>query len=129
MADYNEFLNIVKKAGVDAVESNKPVNILYGNVISSSPLEIKIEQKLTLGTKQLVLSRNVTDYYVDMTVNHLTENKSGGSGDAEFSSHNHGYVGTKTFLVHKSLNVGEKVVLLRMQGGQKYLVLDRVVSA
>lgn len=28
----------------------------------------------------------------------------------------------------KSLTVGDKVILLRMQGGQKYIVLDKVVG-
>ncbi|WP_440188919.1 DUF2577 domain-containing protein [Anaerocolumna jejuensis] len=39
---------------------------------------------------------------------------------------------TKDFLVvtdkAKNLTVGDTVVMIRMQGGQKYIVLDKVVS-
>lgn len=41
--------------------------------------------------------------------------------------HAHGYSGKKKFIVHNNLLKGEKVILLRVQSGQKYLVLDRVV--
>ncbi len=103
-----------------------PVKIITGTVTSINPLKIMIDQKLILEESQIVLTRNVTDFYTDMTVNHLTENRGGGSGDSAFSSHNHGYVGRKTFLVHNSLIVGDRVVLIQAQGGQSYFVMDRV---
>lgn len=43
-------------------------------------------------------------------------------------NHSHGYTGKKKFLVHNGLKKGEKVILLRFQNGQKFLVLDRVVN-
>ena len=89
-------------------------------------MKIKIDQKLILTSTQLVLSRNVTDYEVEMTVDHLTENRSGGSGEASFSSHNHEYKGRKTFLVHNALKSGEEVILMQVSGGQKYIVIDRI---
>lgn len=49
-----------------------------------------------------------------------------GSGDASFASHNHEYKGTKEFIINNALQTGEKVVLIREQGGQKYLVIDRI---
>lgn len=129
MHNYNDLLNSIKIASVGAVEASQPVNIVFGTVINTSPLKINIEQKLTLGTAQLILTRNVTDFYADMSVDHLTENRSGGGGESAFSSHDHEYKGRKTFLVHNTLVVGDEVLMLRMQGGQKYIVLDRVVTA
>lgn len=41
-------------------------------------------------------------------------------------THNHNYKGKKTFLVHNRLAVGDEVILLRQQGGQKYIVIDRI---
>ncbi len=128
MRDANDLVKLIKKAATDAVEQSKPTGLTFGKVVSSSPLQIKIEQKMTLSTAQLMLTRNVTNHTVSMTVDHLTENKNGGSGDSSFASHNHEYKGTKSFTVLNGLTVGEEVVLLRMQGGQKYLVLDRVVN-
>ena len=42
-------LEAVKRAAVEAVDAKKPVLVLFGTVISDSPLKIQVEQKLTLG--------------------------------------------------------------------------------
>lgn len=81
-----------------------PSGIYFGTVISTSPLKVSVEQKMTLTSKQLVLTSLVQDYSVDMTV----------SGN------------TKSYKVHLGLKAGEKVMLIRVQGGQKFIVLDRI---
>ena len=129
MFDAIDLLNAIKKAAKDAVEASQPTDYCFGKVTSTSPLNITIEQKLVLTPAQLVLTRNVTDYKTKVTIDWNTENESGGSGDSSFDSHNHGIQGTKEITVHNSLAVGDKVVLLQKKGGQKYLVIDRVVSA
>lgn len=116
----------IKRAAMEAVKASMPSGVYFGTVISASPLKISVEQKMTLTEKQLVLTTLVQDFSVNMTVNHTTENRSGGSGDASFASHNHEYKGTKSFLVHLGLKAGEKVMLIREQGGQKFIVLDRI---
>ncbi len=126
MHDYSDFVKIIKAAAVDAVNSSKPMIITYGTVTNANPLEIYIEPKLTLSENQLVLTRNVTDYDVEMTVNHNTENEAGGSGDDSFANHNHAYTGKKIFKVHNSLRKDEKVLLAREPGGQRFIVLDRI---
>lgn len=73
-----------------------------------------------------ILTNAVRDYTVRMTVDHQTEDTSGGSGDAAFASHKHAYKGTKAFRVHLALKAGEQVLLLRADGGQKFIILDRV---
>lgn len=126
MRDATDLIRIMKKAALDVVDASKPTAIRFGKVISINPLKIKIEQKITLTEQFLILTRNVTDYKVYMTVDHVTENKSGGSGDASFASHNHEYKGKKEFTVHNGLIVGDEVVMIQMQGGQKYIVIDRL---
>lgn len=116
----------IKKAALAAVAASMPSGVYFGTVISESPLQISIEQKITLTKNQLILSSLVQDFDVKMTVDHTTEETSGGSGVDAFSSHNHEYKGKKTFRVHLALKKDEKVMLLRMQGGQKYIVLDRI---
>lgn len=116
----------IKRAAMEAVKASMPSGVYFGTVISASPLKISVEQKMTLTEKQLVLTTLVQDFSVNMTVTHTTENRSGGSGDASFASHNHEYKGTKSFLVHLGLKAGEKVMLIREQGGQKFIVLDRI---
>ena len=68
-------VEVVKRAAVEAVEAGKPVNILFGTVLSASPLKIQVDQKSIYTSKMLILTRNVIDFEVDMTVNHSTEDK------------------------------------------------------
>ncbi len=123
MPNLNE---VLKQLALETYVATQPSGIYFGTVISSSPLKISVDQKLTLTEKHLILTTLVQDFSVNMTVDHKTENKSGGSGDSSFASHNHDYKGTKSFRVHLALKVGEKVMLIRVQGGQKYIVLDRI---
>lgn len=122
MANYNEFLNIMKKAAKEAVEAGNPVAICFGKVTGVSPLKILVEQKMTLGSQQLILTKNVTDYKVNVTIDAKTET----TGAEGLPSHSHDVTGMKEMTIHNALKTGEEVVLLRMQGGQKYLVLDRI---
>lgn len=131
-----ELTKTMKKAAIEAVEATKPVAVLFGKVTSISPLQINVEQKMTLGKAQLILTRNVTEHTVEMTVNHYTEAETKhtheikdtytGGGTSEPTSHLHAYKGRKTFTVHNGLVVGDEVVLIRQQDGQKFIVVDRI---
>lgn len=112
-------IEIIKKAAIEAVEASKPCSLLYGTVTSICPLKINIEQRLTLEKEHLMLTVNVRDYDVGITVDDATELA---------SSHKHDIKGKKQITIHNGLKVGEVVVLLRIQGGQKYIVLDRVIE-
>lgn len=118
-------VELIKQAALEAVMESKPTAITYGDVTSVSPLTITVDQKLILKQAQLILTNSVKDYEVYMTMDHLTEATSGGTGDSSFASHTHAYKGKKKFLVHNALKVGDKVMLLQMQGGQKYIVMER----
>jgi hypothetical protein len=119
---------VIKKAAVEAVDASKPANIFFGKVISASPLKINVDQKLILTSAQIALSRNVTDYEVEMEPipSHFTEEASGGSGEQSFANHKHEYKGKKKFKVYNALKSGEEVILLQVAGGQKYIVIDRI---
>ena len=156
MFDSGDFLRLIKKAATEAVEASKPCNLVFGTVTSTSPLKINVEQKMTLTSAQLVLSRNVTDYKVNIEIDDATENGgdidlthnhsySGTTGSSNSHSHSysgttdeggninivhsHEIKGTKEITVKSALVVGDEVLMIRMQGGQKYIVIDRVVSA
>lgn len=118
--------NIQSVAGA-VLDASKPMQLCFGEVTSVSPLKVLVDQKLELKNDFLVLTRNVMDYDLEMTVNHETELASGGSGSGEYDSHSHGYTGRKTFRVHNSLVLGDVVVMLRDNGGQRYVIIDKVV--
>lgn len=97
-------LETIKKAAIEAVIASNPVSIKFGTVKSISPLNISIEQRLTLEESHLVLTSLVSDFDIELSKAQTTE-----------KAH-----------VHLGLKVGETVILLQVQGGQKYIVLDRV---
>lgn len=105
MADANRLLEIIKKAALEAQVAAKPVNVQFGEVKSIAPLQICVEQKLLLGEAQLILTRNVTEYMLTITV----------QGEQQ-----------KDIIVHNALQKGDEVILIRQQEGQKFIVVDRI---
>lgn len=130
MADANELVETLKRAAVEAMEAKKPVNVYFGEVVSAAPLKINVEQKMELGEKQLILSRNVTNFKTSISAgnikNYYYTGSTEDSGTAPVSpSHVHA-VGKIEVTVHNGLVVGDEVILIRQQGGQKFIVLDRI---
>ncbi len=142
MADMNE---LIKKIALLAIEETKPTTVIFGEVTSVSPLKITVDQKFTLTEDFLILTNSVKDHDVYMTVNHSTDatslnanhNHTATSSDGSNITvsqknitldHSHGYSGKKKFTIHNGLAKGEKVILIRFNKGQKFLVLDRVVK-
>jgi hypothetical protein len=104
-----DLINAVKKAALDAIETSQPMDFTFGKVISTSPLKVSVEQKLTLGSAQLVLTNNVTDCSVEISSEDDTERRK--------------------ITIHNGLKTGDEVILLKKKGGQQYLILDKVVNA
>lgn len=113
-------LGVIKQAAVEAVDAEKPVLLCYGKVISADPLKIQVEQKMILTEKMLVLTRNVTDFYVDVEVSHKTVET------LCHVLHLHYYKGRKKVKIYNALVEGDHVLLGREKGGKKYVVMDRI---
>lgn len=134
MPNYAGLVQAMKKAGTEAVNAGGPVAICFGKVMSVSPLQVLVDQKMTLGAAQLVLTRNVTNFEIPVTVEWETESElaththqvEGVVSDSVNLKHVHALKGMKKLTIHNSLVKGDEVVLLRQQGGQKYIILDRV---
>lgn len=130
--------------------AQKPMAMCMGEVVSTHPLKISVDQKMTLTTAQLILTNSVRDFSIDMTADFTTDPALGEVstahkhsysiafteenvliGETETAggvnlSHVHNCGGKKSYKVHLGLNIGEKVILLRCDGGQRFIVLDRV---
>lgn len=129
LPDANELVDTLKRAAVEAVEAGKPVNVYFGEVVSASPLKINVEQKMILGEKQLILSRNVTDFKTKITAGNIKNYYYTGdvnSGTAPVSPLHVHAVGTIEITVHNGLAVGDEVILIRQQEGQRFIVVDRI---
>ena len=132
----------MKKSAMEAYGESQPTSLMFGTVTSINPIKIQIDQKLILTEDFLLLTDNVRDYKVEMTVDHETEEEetdhthnftdvtpSGAIQSVtqpQNQKHKHKYKGKKVFTVHNALKNGEYVLLIQIQGGQKYVVLDRV---
>lgn len=130
-----DLLQCIKKAAVDAVESSGPMEIRYGKVISADPLKIQVDQKTIYSDSDLILTRNVMDFDVDVSISAQTEaithghpvtDTYTGGGTAEKVDHNHPIRGRKKLKIHNALVVGDAVFMLRSNGKGKIIVLDRL---
>lgn len=97
-------LQVIKQAAMEAVEASEPSDFIFGTVKSTTPLIVTIDQKLELTSEFLILTSNVSDYKVKIT-----------SSTSE-----------QMVTIHNGLKNGDKVILIKQKGGQKYLVLDKI---
>ena len=138
MFDSNDFVKLIKKVAVEAVNSSKPANVVFGKVMSTAPLKIKVDQKLILTEKQLVLSRNVTDHDIDVDIYTVRGDNTYTANNITWKTeetvvmcdvdhtHYHEIKGQKKLRILNKLKAGEEVILMQMSGGQKYVVMDRI---
>ena len=124
-SEYMKIVNTIKEIASTVISNGEPMEVIVGEVVSVSPLAIKIDPKLTVPEENIILTKNTSEWTMEMSVDHVTENRAGGGGMAEFASHNHDYVGRKKYLVHNQLVMGDKVIMLKETGGQRYIALDR----
>lgn len=59
MQDAAELLGYIKRSALLAQEASKPVQLCFGRVESGAPLRVNVEQKMTLGEKQLAVPRRL----------------------------------------------------------------------
>lgn len=122
----NKLYEAIQQAIAQGVGAMKISDYILGTVETENPVSVRVSQRDLITEKYLIFTDATRDYDVDIEVNHTTENRSGGSGDAEFASHNHDYKGRKKIRVYNGLHVGEVVILIRQQGAQQYCVLSRI---
>lgn len=106
--DHGDLVRIIKRMVKETVENEKPTRVMYGKVISTNPLKINIEQRMVLDKNFLVLSDRLTRKSTRIRIPSTNDQV-----DVVFDN---------------SLKVNDKVILLREQGGQKFIILDKVVS-
>nr|DAL98042.1 MAG TPA: Protein of unknown function (DUF2577) [Caudoviricetes sp.] len=126
--DYIRFVDMMKRLIFETLSAGVPSDIVIGEVVSTNPLIIQLENKLPIPAENILLTKNTCEWSMDMTVDHNTEDAAGGGGEAAYAAHHHGYKGRKNYLVHNNLVLGDKVILLRESGGQRFIALDRVYN-
>lgn len=122
----NKLYEAIQQAVSHSVDGMKMSDYILGTVETENPVSIRVSQRDLITEEYLIFTDATRDYDVDIEVNHTTENRAGGGGDAEFASHNHDYKGRKKIHVYNGLHAGEVVILVRQKGAQQYCVLSRI---
>lgn len=125
----SEILNDIKKAALEAVSAACPCEIKFGTVTSVKPLTVRLEQKILLSGEALILPRKFTDHTVKISGKNIGDFyfSSGSSAEPVDPPHTHA-LGEMEITVHVGLNVGDKLILIRQQGGQKFLIFDLIIE-
>ena len=123
-------LDIMKRASMDAMDNAQMCDLRYGKVVSTKPLKVQVTNLFIIPESLLIVPQHLTDYELKVTTSGYgwnTDNESGGAEMEAFDEHGHKInQSEKTIKVHNALKNGDKVALLRKQGGQSYFILDRL---
>ena len=98
----SELIDVLNMIAQDNTKANKPTDIAYGTVSSITPLTIKLDDTM-LPIPNVVLTENVKARSAKV--------QGGGGG---------------TVVISEGLAVGDKVVMLRVSRGNRYIILSRV---
>lgn len=134
-------LDLIKTTAMAAFQASNPVNIVLGEVIEAKPLKIEIHSKLILTDEFLLVAEHLTRHerIVSIGYEHAQIFPSARIGDelgrASSNRKNIGDPASNPYEIYEmkyakitfedGLKIGDKVVLHRVQGGQKYLISDR----
>lgn len=116
-------LDTIKRAGLVAVNSENPVNLLFGEVIEKDPLVIKVDQRFDLTADFLIVPESLTPLEINLQHEHQYQDAS----ESGTSTRTTQAALNEPIVIRRGLEIGDRLILLRVQGGQKYLILDRVV--
>ncbi len=147
----NKLLEIIQKASKP--NPSELTDMVVGQVTSISPLKVKVENRFELEGDFLILTKNVKDYTLEVTMNWSTESVANHthsySGSTDNSpvnvngtnynhshpysgttqgagQHSHSMSGTKSITIHNALKVGDTVLMLRVRQGQKFVIIDKL---
>lgn len=131
----------IKKVAEQTQQAGMPARFMLGQVTAVEPLTIRVDNRFDISNgevQQIILMKEFQKGYYP-THRHRgfkdapqTEEAAGGGGEEAFSSHAHTLKNTywteedEQSEYYYGLQVGDKLVLLRQQGGQEFLVLGRI---
>jgi hypothetical protein len=96
-------LDSIKKAGAAAHAAGNPMAVMIGKVTKINPLEVNVDQRFTLTEDFLIVPESLTRF------------------EAVLAS-------SEKLLIRSGLEAGDAVLMLRVQGGQQFVMLDKVVK-
>lgn len=124
MGNLNKAIQYVTKK---QMEGASLCNYSIGTVVSSDPLEIKINDRITLPSSMILLSETVIEKKLDITHEHHI------SANTQTSDlHTHGIdVNTEkstdtAIVIQEGLSDGDKVIMISVESGQCFIVISKL---
>jgi hypothetical protein len=108
-------LELIKQASINAINASNPLDIEFGTVTDSENITIRINQKKTLSKEFFVVPESLTRYEVSLKNCNIVNETSTDSG-------------LEKLIIREGLNIGDAVILLKIESGARYLILDKVVK-
>lgn len=109
-------IELIKETAKKVINTERLTDIFVATVVSVNPIKIQVSQKLILSQDYLIFAEKVTDHYVEIT----------SEPQSPDITNNEDYKRRIKYVFYNKLKVGDKVIIVRKAGGQKYYVLDRV---
>lgn len=112
---------IIKQIAVDAIETQKPLDVVIGNIISVEPLKINLSQFVDIKENMVVIPSEYKEHeekiiIPEQKINLLDENEE----EKEYTIKEQEI----TIKIQSKLKVGMSVYLLRFNKGQKFYLLN-----
>ena len=116
-----QLTQIIKRIAVDAIETNKPLDVVIGNIISVEPLKINLSQFVDIKEDMVVIPNEYKEHekkiiIPEQKINLLDENEE----EKEYTIKEQEI----TIKIQSKLKVGMSVYLLRFNKGQKFYMLN-----
>lgn len=127
-------IEIIKRAAKEVYENDQPTDLRFGTVVSEKPLKVQVTNLFTIPESMLIVPKHLTDHEIEVSLKSdygwVTEDTENGSPlSPTLTTHNHKHdiiQSKKKMFVHNALKNGDKVALIRKQGGQVFYILDRI---
>lgn len=116
----------IKNVSCQYYSAINPASVLFGLVIEETPLKIELDQKLILTERFLTLAQHMSDYEMEFEIYGQSINAQGTCSEGGSASVVGQWESSGKIKVKNSLKNGDKVVLARMEGGEQYIVIDRI---
>lgn len=116
---------VIKKMALDAVEANKPMELVLGSIISINPIKISLSQLLIIGESFILNPEGLAGQELTISLDEQTITLK--NDEDELKEYTIMPQDLK-IKIKSQIKQDDKVFLLRLQGGQKYFILGPLVG-
>lgn len=121
----SEIVQLIKKIATDAILNNKPVEFMTGIVESIEPIKIRVNQFLLLESNMLIIPHYMSignKYFFNLDEQKVILEDVETEEKKEYKM----TVEKQELVLDFNINENDKVLLLGLQGGQKFFLLCKI---